>query len=305
MNSLVLLCLNHHLEAPVIIFAGMMDWSKAWQKARERKAAVLAMGLLLAALVGFAVTGTDWAQAWGKLLDKRVDIAANALSGFLVALIAVGSWWIQQQWQRSLNLKHEREDKERHSKEDRITELNRRGIMIKRMTDARERHASEVAACGSAAEVHRSLERTMAWLKKDDLLEFPENSGIVARWTAPDPNGDAIPLLDRLRIAAQQGMGSDPVLPARWAMLPDEVRSVRLPEDDNDLFRWPELAPHQTRLMLREAVGLPVRQRWHKWPVQAALDKNPGLLLLHRFWFWPLLIRELPEVFDHQSHFLF
>jgi hypothetical protein len=156
-----------------------------------------------------------------KLWWKGVDIIGNLLTGVLLALLALGSWRLQQWWQRSIAKRHKQED-QTAARRQRLSQL-----VTQRDTFAAQ---AEQLTQGEAAK--SLVARYEAWLDATRLRDFHENWERCDKWKNAEwgivtqlNNGFGDYVVE-FKAEIQRGFAED-------------VRGTVLPEIADDSYEWP------------------------------------------------------------------
>ena len=155
---------------------------------------------------------------WLKLWWKGVDIVANLLTGVLLALLALGSWRIQQWWSRRLAHKHAKEDL-----------LHGRRKQIRVWQESRDTFAARFQKNG--APQFKILEEFEGWLRANHLYDWRDNHLIPEDWKRK-------PYWSSLALTAKNPYANN-LDPQNASYIAAEMRKIELPTDEDDSFDWP------------------------------------------------------------------
>lgn len=208
---------------------------------KKRWVAVIAFAAVaILSLIAVATYDVKWMEAFRKLADKRVDIFANALSGLAVgitlALVALGSWRLQQAWQRKISLRHQAEDAKRLGEAKRATQLEWRRGCIAKLKEERERFAERFEGEQDAIELKRAMDEFRAWLANNRLKDWRSNHTVANLDRRTTSTGVSVSMMAQMRIGPARGAEVEAGLRNQLAA---DARNVEIPAQDEDYFDWP------------------------------------------------------------------
>jgi hypothetical protein len=152
-----------------------------------------------------------------KFWWKGVDIVANLTTGVGLALLALGSWRLQQRWRRKIDLRHERED-----------EMRRRLYLVQSLKAEQNDfwtqaaticsgHARDDNSQGFFHDRVRLFEKYLRWMEQNGLDVRADN------WK-------------RYNALKKWDLELQPTVLLR---LPEEIRDTLLPDPNKDTaHRW-------------------------------------------------------------------
>jgi hypothetical protein len=165
------------------------------------------------------IADTPW---WMKLWWKGVDIAANVISGVSLALLALGSWRLQQWWQQQIAEKRER-DKEQQQRLNQLARLSaERDHFLHRAEEIVEGRPYLNAAILDVRidDVIKLAEDVQRWMDTNGLHQYQDNWRQFELW--------------RAYTAYRHEGGSAPQIELK----PTSINDIKLPQASDRTFSW-------------------------------------------------------------------